>query len=322
MFFQCFQYGFTEIIQLSWPTPNPSFAKGLGYSTFLQKTGPNKKHSSGAFGCVRNNGFKFHEGVDLFPIKTSKNGRAEDKVFAAIDGVVSYINQVPAYSSYGKYIVLEHLNCAPSLYTLYAHLEEISPGLRVGSNVEIAQAIGKIGNTSSFRIPLNRSHLHFEVGLRLTNTFQSWYNSKNFQSPNRHSNFSGFNLVGIDPLHFFSQYQNKKFKQPLDYLQALPTIVKARVKRTKKLDFAERYPELCPGYHPDLTIFDCFFGPSGIPLRIIPAKAQVETSSRIQIISYDLHGGQKPCRSLVVKSGDKWLPSEQLTTYIELLFGQ
>ena len=51
--------------KLSWPTPNPAFARGLGYSTFLQKTGPDKAVTSGAFGCVRNNGYKFHEGLDL-----------------------------------------------------------------------------------------------------------------------------------------------------------------------------------------------------------------------------------------------------------------
>ena len=66
--------------QLSWPTPNPAFAKGMGYSAFLQKTGPDKAFSSGAFGCVRNNGFKFHEGLDLYPVKRDGRGRADDKV--------------------------------------------------------------------------------------------------------------------------------------------------------------------------------------------------------------------------------------------------
>ena len=78
--------------QLSWPTPNPSFARGLGYSTFLQKTGPEKPITSGAFGCVRNGGYKFHEGLDLFPVKKDKSGRAEDSVFAAMSGIVSHIN--------------------------------------------------------------------------------------------------------------------------------------------------------------------------------------------------------------------------------------
>ena len=58
----------TPQFSLAWPTPNPAFAKGMGYSAFLQKTGPDKDFSSGAFGCVRNNGYKFHEGLDLYPI--------------------------------------------------------------------------------------------------------------------------------------------------------------------------------------------------------------------------------------------------------------
>ena len=75
--------------QLSWPTPNPAFAKGMGYSAFLQKTGPDKDFSSGSFGCVRNNGYKFHEGLDLYPISRDARGRAKDSIYAAMSGIVS-----------------------------------------------------------------------------------------------------------------------------------------------------------------------------------------------------------------------------------------
>mgnify|MGYP003889612835 CR=1 FL=1 len=71
---------------------------------------------------------------------------------------------------------MEHNSLTPSLYSLYAHLDTISPNLAIGSKVTIAQVIGKMGNSSSgYRIPLERSHLHFEMGLRLTNKFQNWY---------------------------------------------------------------------------------------------------------------------------------------------------
>ena len=87
-----------EFLRLSWPTPNPAFAKGMGYSAFIQKTGPDKEFSSGVFGCVRNNGFKFHEGLDLYPVRRDAKGRAEDRVFAAMKGTVTYINTNSAYS--------------------------------------------------------------------------------------------------------------------------------------------------------------------------------------------------------------------------------
>ena len=77
-------------------------------------------------------------------------------------GTVVYISQTSYNSAYGKYIVLEHEQFAPILYTLYAHLEEINQNLKLGSQVTVAQPIGKMGNTASFRIPLDRSHLHFE----------------------------------------------------------------------------------------------------------------------------------------------------------------
>ncbi len=182
---------------LSWPTPNPAFAQGHGYSTFLQKTGPDKDFSSGAYGCVRNNGYKFHEGVDLFPVKREASGRAIDSVFSAMRGRVAYINYASSKSSYGRYIVLEHDHFRPILYSLYAHLDSFSPSLKVGDSVKEAEALGRMGNSSSFRIPLNRSHLHFEIGLRLSEKFQNWYNRKTFKTPNSHGNFNGFNLVGI-----------------------------------------------------------------------------------------------------------------------------
>jgi len=188
--------------RLSWPTPNPAFAKGMGYSAFLQKTGPDKSFSSGAYGCVRNNGYKFHEGLDLYPVKRDGRGRAEDNVFSAMDGVVRHLNATSGYSAYGKYLVLEHSTLSPPLYSLYAHLASIDSGLKVGSPVRVAQVLGKMGNTASYRIPLDRSHLHFEIGLRLTDNFQSWYDKKKYTTKNRHGNFSGFNLVGIDPIPF------------------------------------------------------------------------------------------------------------------------
>ena len=145
--------------KLSWPTPNPAFARGLGYSTFLQKTGPDKQFTSGAYGCVRNNGYKFHEGLDLYPVKRDRGGKPEDLIYAAMDGVVSYVNPTPSYSAYGKYIVLEHPKLNPPLYSLYAHLDSITPNLKRGSPVVIAQVIGKMGNSpSGYRIPLERSH--------------------------------------------------------------------------------------------------------------------------------------------------------------------
>ena len=306
---------------LSWPTPNPAFAQGLGYSTFLQKTGPDKDFSSGAYGCVRNSGHKFHEGVDLFPIEVDKQGKALDQVFAAISGTVVYFNQNPSHSAYGRYVVLEHPSLTPSIYTLYAHLASINPNINLKSKVQVAEAIGRMGNSSSFRIPLNRSHLHFEMGLRLSDDFQSWFDKKKFKTPNRHGNFSGFNLVGVDPLHFFTAYRKQSFEQPVQYLSTLPVIVKVRVHNKSVPNFALRYPSLCPNIKATSTSWDCSFGPFGIPLKIESAKMSKNSNKTIEILSYDFSEGSLPCRQLIEKSSTGYIPSEQLKTYLELIFG-
>ena len=313
----------TPTFQLSWPTPNPAFARGMGYSAFLQKTGPDKEFSSGAFGCVRNNGYKFHEGLDLYPVKRDPKGKAEDSIFAITDGIVTHINATAGYSAYGKYVVLEHKSLTPSLYSLYAHLDSISPKLAVGSKVSIAQVIGKMGNSSSgYRIPLNRSHLHFEIGLRLTNKFQNWYNKKRFSSKNRHGNYSGFNLVGIDPIQFYSEYKKKSFATPGDFLRTLSPSVIVQVKTSKTPDFVTRYPSLSVAKKSNNSNgWKVTFGPYGIPLLIEPVTELISPKEKqIQVLSFNPESQKKPCRRLTKKMGNQYVPAEQLQTYLELIF--
>ena len=315
-------YASTPQFKLSWPTPNPAYAKGYGYSTFLQKTGPDKQFSSGAFGCVRNNGYKFHEGLDLYPLRRDSKGRAEDSVFSAMEGTVCYVNTNAAHSAYGKYIVLEHSSLKPALYSLYAHLNTISQNIKIGTEVAAAQAIGKMGNTSSgYRIPLERSHLHFEIGLRLTNKFQSWYGKKGFKTENRHGNYSGFNLVGFDPLQFYGKYRQKLVCTPLDYIQSLPVTAIVRVKTNKTPDFASRYPSLSSPKINNSNGWDLSIGPYGLPVKLSPVSQLIPNNEKnIQILKFDSSLQKNPCRKIITQKGTQLFPTEQLQTYLELMF--
>ena len=312
----------TPQFKLSWPTPNPAYAKGHGYSAFLQKTGPDKQFSSGAFGCVRNNGYKFHEGLDLYPIRRDRKGIAEDSVFSAMKGIVRYINTTTSHSAYGKYIVLEHSSLTPALYTLYAHLNSISQNIKIGTEVGAAQAIGKMGNTSSgYRIPLERSHLHFEIGLRLTSQFQTWYKKKSFKTENRHGNYSGFNLVGFDPLQFYGQYRQKLVRTPLDYIQSLPVTAIVRVKTNKTPDFASRYPSLSSPKVNNSNGWDVSIGPYGLPVKLSPVSQPIPNNKKnIQILKFDSSLQKNPCRKIISQKGSQLFPTEQLQTYLEIMF--
>ena len=287
---------------------------------FLQKTGPDKDFTSGAYGCVRNHGNKFHEGVDLFPINRTPQGIAEDTIFSAMRGTVAYISRASNDSAYGKYIVLEHEQFTPVLYTLYAHLEEIHKNLSHRSKVKVAQPLGKMGNTASFKIPLNRSHLHFEVGIRLSNNFEKWYDRQRFRTPNKHTNFNGYNLVGLDPLKFYSSYQKSPFPSPRSYLSKLPTITKVQINFSKTPDLLLRNPSLLlnPECKEPIKSWVCSFGPFGFPLNF--EKSSVSLKQQIRILSYDEKNDSKSCRRLIYKKNGTLFPSEQLTAYLELIF--
>ncbi|MFP6900219.1 MAG: M23 family metallopeptidase [Opitutales bacterium] len=316
-----------EAMVLSWPTANPAFARGKPYSAYVQPTSRENPIESGIYGCVRNNGFKFHEGIDLKSIKRDSSNRPLDTVFAAMDGMVVHVNRRAADSSYGNYLVLEHRELKPAVYSLYAHLSSVEAGLALDVKVKAGQPIGRMGNTSGgYRIPLERAHLHFEIGLRLTENFQSWYDRRNFSSPNRHGNFNGMNLVGFDPITFYRAYSEKRIQNPLDYLGSLPKVAVVRVKTSKLPDFVRRYPALSSfgGKGKAPPLWDVTFGPAGTPLHCDPAPEGVKLplNVRYQVLSYvGAPDCCSQCRRLVIRKGDLLLPSNQLATYLELLFG-
>ena len=173
-------------------------------------------------------------------------------------------------------------------------------------------------------IPHSRAHLHFEVGLRLTDNFQSWYDKKDFKSKNRHGNYSGFNLVGLDPLPFYTTYKRETFHSPLDYLKALSPEVKVRIKTNKIPDFAERYPSLIrtmpKGKH--WNGWDCVFGPFGFPISLQQTDLCTDENENIKVISYDQLNLERKCRRLIERKNGKIVPADQLKIYLELIFGQ
>ena len=122
-------------VEFTWPTPHPAWNEGRPAASFLQHAGSGDP-ASGGFGGVRSGGTKFHEGIDIPPVARDRRGEATDDIFAAMAGVVRHINASAGDSGYGRYVVLEHPEETPGVYTLYAHLAKIAPGLRVGERVQ------------------------------------------------------------------------------------------------------------------------------------------------------------------------------------------
>ena len=216
-------------LPLVWPTPNRAFLEGKPFEDYIQPTSSGRIES-GLFGCTRNGGSRFHEGVDLKTVGRDSRGRATDPVFAAMPGAVVHINRVAGNSSYGIYVVLRHNHDGVRFYTLYSHLASVATGLDIGTQVTQGTVLGIMGTTAAgYVIPRSRAHLHFEMGLRLSDNFDRWFGRKRFGSPNKHGPWNGMNLAGWDPLRFYRLSMEGRIDGARDFLLREPVAVRVRV---------------------------------------------------------------------------------------------
>ncbi len=314
-------------LRLGWPTANHAYANGEGLEAFIQPT-VSGEVESGLFGCVRTGGNQFHEALDLMPISRDRRGEATDEVYAVLGGVVRHVNPRAGASSYGRYVVIEHVGTAPSIYTLYAHLAEVDPAIQVGAGVTTSQVIGIMGRSAGgYTIPKDRAHVHFEMGLRLTDGFQRWYDWKKFGSKNQHGVWNGMNLVGFDPLAFYNAFRAQQVDTFDDYLRGLKPAVKVRVAARRTPDFVERYPSLRVGPTPPGTPagWEVSFDRFGLPFAWRQLRAEdLKGFKRDEVrVTWTDEDELKVCRckDLVRTRRGQPVPDRDLQTSLQLLFG-
>ncbi|HEY8931888.1 MAG TPA: M23 family metallopeptidase [Rariglobus sp.] len=314
-------------IELSWPTPNTAYLDGKPVEDYVQSTASGEVNS-GLMGCVRSGGAQFHEGLDLKPISRDRRGEPTDDVFAAMAGVVRHINLKAGESSYGRYIVIEHPDMKPAVYSLYAHLNTVASGLKPGDTVTRGQVIAQMGHTSGgYTIPKDRAHLHFEIGLLATRQFQSWYEWKKFGSPNEQGIYNGMNLMGINALDFFNEFRARRVDNFTDYFAHQTAVARLRIATNRTPDFVQRYPEL-------LTEEVPLAGPAGweikvnwtgLPFAWTPLKATDVVGLKpdeVRISEVDAAALKRfRCKSIAVLRRGNYVPGKDLETMLEQVFG-
>lgn len=317
--------GLAERIEISWPTPNDSWAKGRGYESWVQPT-VSGEPTSGLWGSVRSSGTQFHEGLDIKPVSRDKRGEPRDSVTAAMDGVVRNISSRSGESNYGRYIVIEHPGVTPAVYTLYAHLARIEPGIFEGTTVKRGQVLGTMGHSSNGNIPAERAHLHFEIGLMLTQDFSSWYAWKKFGSPNQQGLWNGMNLMGIDPRNFLERWRARRVNNFAEYFAGLDSAVRLRVVTTRVPDFIRRYPALLRKPIDGLVGgWEVQCDVTGLPFAWTPLSPMQVAGLRansVEILSVD-NAALRAFRgkSLIRTRGGQPAPGSDLTTMLQLVFG-
>ncbi len=308
------------------PTANHALFDPDGGERFFVGT-VGKPWTTGCFGCVRSDGQQMHEGLDIRCLQRDKRGEPTDPVLAAADGTVAYICAKPSLSNYGNYIVLRHFMEGLEIYSLYAHLHEVSPGLKVGQAVKVGEPIAVMGRTTNTRegIARDRAHVHFELDLFVNDHFPAWFKKTSPTERNDHGAWNGQNLVGIDPREvLLAQHaQGAKFSL-VNYVRSQTELCRVLARATN-FTWLKRYPALVranpradkegvAGYEIGLNF-------NALAFELIPrAASEMSGKGKFQLLSVNEAEERKnPCRHLVVKRSSRWELTNHGVSELEML---
>ncbi len=267
------------------PTENNSLYTGGGPSfyQYVERDFQGRKSrpwQGGQYGFVRNPRetaagivfSRFHEGIDIRPVRRDANGEPLDPVRAVADGRVVYVTQNARASGYGIYAVVEHLWGGCPYYTLYAHLASVA--VSAGQQVTKGEKIGVMGYTGR-GLDRVRAHLHFEVNLLLSSDFEAWHQQWFPNDPNEHGIYNGLNLVGIDAAGFLLANRQPPGVGVGQFLANKETYYKVVVPKRGRFELIERYPWMLEG---DSSVggWEISFHASGLPLRVRAVPRPVE----------------------------------------------
>lgn len=308
------------------PTANHALYEVGHELNFFAPTSPDKPWTSGSFGCVRNSGYRMHEGLDILHLHTDKRGEPTDPVMVTADGTVMYFSTKAGLSNYGKYIVVRHVVEGLEIYSVYAHLSEVQPGLRVGDQVKAGQVIGTMGRTSSAEtINKDRAHLHFELNLLVNDNFAAWFKQNAAGERNDHGEWNGQNLDGLDAREILLAEHNpvRKFSL-LDYVRGQTELCRVFV-RAKNFPYLKRYAPLIlrnPVAERDgVAGYEVALNYNGVAFAFLPrAASEIKGSGKYQLLSVnEAVQNANPCRKLVAKRGSKWTLTDKGIRELDML---
>jgi len=236
----------------------------------------------GAWGLVRNpirvggeiQYMRFHEGIDISPIKRDKAGNPLDLVMSIADGSVVHVSDVAGRSNYGRYIVVAH-PVTPSgdlIHSLYAHLAKCS--VKPGDRVKKGSVLGQMGYTGA-GLNRTRAHLHLEISLLMSSDFSGWF-KRYSGGTNYHGNYNGMNLIGMDAPRFLLEHHKNPALTVTEFVRKSPAYFKVTVPRKGDMDFAKRHPWLAYGnLATPSPSWEISFTATGLPTGIAVSQRKV-----------------------------------------------
>jgi murein DD-endopeptidase MepM/ murein hydrolase activator NlpD len=240
-----------------------------------------KPWEGGSFGYVRN-AFrvgeqviltKFHEGIDISPVNRDRAGNPLDLVSSIADGRVVHISPLAGRSNYGKYVVVEHIWENSSIYSLYAHLAEIT--CKPGDPVKAGSVLGRMGYTGA-GLNRTRAHLHLELAMLMSRHFDDWQKTCG-GGTNYQGLFNGMNLTGADVAAFFITHKKNPELLFSQFIVSTPVYFKVTVPSRGTPDFVTRHPWICNGDPQGAVSWEISFSATGQPVSFTPSARSVES---------------------------------------------
>jgi len=311
-----------EPLKLSLPTDNKALFEGKPEEFYMYVdryfgNKASKPWTAGQYGFVRTLvktdkegviATKFHEGLDIKPVKRDRNNNPLDEIRSIASGEVVHVNKSAGGSNYGKYIVIKHEWGYGPFFSLYAHLSKTS--VEVGQRVLGGFPIGIMGYTGA-GINRTRAHLHLELCMLSTENFSDWLGAVGC-----HGIYDGRNLIGLDIASLFLAAKASTDTTIPEFLKSASPYFKVAVPRKDELEITRRYPWLKKGDHSKPSpSWEIAFTDSGIPLAVYPSHRQVgkttltyvrTTRSRHEFYTRSRLTGTGR-RATLTKSGEKFI---------------
>lgn len=284
-----------------------------------------KPWQAGTYGFVRNMkrsgggliGTRFHEGADIKPVQRDSSGEPLDKVKAIAAGKVAYINPKSNASNYGKYVVVQHNWGEGPVCSLYAHLKSIS--CEIGQPVKAGTELGLLGYTGS-GIDRARAHLHFEMGLLLSDDFEGWH-QKFLNCAAGHGNYNGLNLSGMDAIGLIKEQKSGSAHSIAQFLRKQKPYYSVTVPANLVEKLNKRYPWLWVAVQGQNPSSEISFSASGLPLFVHPSKRRVTDATLTRLQPYIGRHEDRTLKRISGTAGKGTLTASG-KRYLALLLGQ
>jgi hypothetical protein len=211
---------------------------------------------------------RFHEGIDIAPVKRDKAGNPLDLVMSIAKGKVVHTADIAGRSNYGKYVVVEHQWENSKVYSLYAHLAEITA--RVGDPVNPGSVLGRMGYTGA-GLNRTRAHVHLELAMLMSTDYEAWH-KVNYGSMNYHGLFNGMNLAGVDVAALFLEHKANPDLKFSEFVLSRPVQFKVVIPHgDSEPDFLTRHPWMKQSDVPGAVAWEIGFAATGHAVSFTPS---------------------------------------------------